>query len=72
MSIEFNLASNVAESDIDDVRGSIDSEGFWHALTEGYIDIELLLPQGKQKDKLFEAIKVIKSFENFLEEVTDD
>lgn len=43
-------------------------EDFWYDLNEGYIKLEKLIEDKEQLQKLSEAIKLVKSFEEALEE----
>jgi len=43
-------------------------EDFWYDLNEGYIKPEKLIEDKEQLQKLSEAIKLVKSFEEALEE----
>jgi hypothetical protein len=41
------------------------SDDFWYALTNEYIDLDIL-EDGETKDKLIEAIGIVEAFENDL------
>ena len=48
----------------DQIAVLIDNEGFWYALTDGgYLNPEDILAEGKDINKVREAIKIIKEFE---------
>lgn len=49
-----------------------DGEGFWYAITEGYIDPSRIINDKEQIVKLQEALQIIHSFENVCEEIAED
>ena len=49
-----------------------DGEGFWYAITEGYIDPSKIIEDKEQLVKLQEALQIIHSFENVCEEIAED
>lgn len=48
---------------IEELAGTIDMEGFWYSLTNGYLDITDVIGDEKDIQKVKDALKVLKEFE---------
>ena len=47
-------------------------DGFWYAITEGYIDPSKIIDNEEQLKKLNEALEIVRSFEDACEKLSED
>ena len=47
-------------------------EGFWFAITEGYIDPSKIIDDEEQLKKLNDALEIVRSFEDVCEKLSED
>lgn len=47
-------------------------DGFWYAITEGYIDPSRIIDDKEQLKKLNEALEIVRSFEDVCDKISED
>jgi len=63
----MELKKGLTEEKLDEVAAIVDNEGFWYALTSGgYLNPKDVLEKSEDVDKVNQAIKIIREFEDLI------